>query len=332
MRFFSFVKSYIHNFLYHLSLFTVTQGHFEYPQNQKILYDYHNAFIRVPNIIKDDNGGFDDFWLPLFRNWLIKLQDAFDDDFSKGNIYEYGWHQNCSSDGILAYKLMVQTGHVDYPVDETLLLRKRLVDAHGMIDPDGFYNYLSAWYSNDAMAVSHSQAEFRPEPKTWHHAPEDYDLKIPKSMPIQYAQIPFYLYNLDRDTSTMVDMITQVREVCAKFEDRGLPNFPRGNPFTYWEAYRHLNGWFLTALGCIMVTVGLMTSILMMSPWVGGIVMIVIASIVVQLHGVMGFLDINLSAVPVVVTVFAVGLGVEFSLHVIIVSIYSRFTQIVHYY
>ena len=63
-----------------------------------------------------------------------------------------------------------------------------------------------------------------------------------------------------------------------------------------------------------------MTSILMMSPWVGGIVMIVIGSIVVQLHGVMGFLDINLSAVPVVVTVFAVGLGVEFSLHVIIVS------------
>merc|ERR1719510_2647095 len=154
--------------------------------------------------------------------------------------------------------------------------------------------------------------------KTSMHVCEDHDFKIPKSMPIQYAQIPFYLYNLDRDTSTMVDMITQVREVCAKFEDRGLPNFPRGNPFTYWEAYRHLNGWFLTALGCIMVAVGLMTSILMMSPWVGGIVMIVIGSIVVQLHGVIGFLDINLSAVPVVVTVFAVGLGVEFSLYVII--------------
>ena len=129
-----------------------------------------------------------------------------------------------------------------------------------MIDPDAFYNYLSAWYTNDAMAVSHSQANFRPEPKEWHHAPEDYDLKIPKSMPIQYAQIPFYLYNLDRgDTggtsTTMVDMITQVREVCGKFEEeRGLPNFPRGNPFTYWEAYRHLNGWFLTALGCIMVS------------------------------------------------------------------------------
>ena len=29
---------------YHM--YAVTQGHFEYPQNQKTLYDYHNAFVR----------------------------------------------------------------------------------------------------------------------------------------------------------------------------------------------------------------------------------------------------------------------------------------------
>jgi len=50
---------------YHM--YAVTQDHFEYPQNQKILYDYHNAFVRVPNIIKNDDGGLDKFWLPLFR-------------------------------------------------------------------------------------------------------------------------------------------------------------------------------------------------------------------------------------------------------------------------
>ena len=59
---------------YHM--YAVTQGDpkenpFEYPSNQKILYDYHNAFVRVPNIIKDDDGGLTDFWLPLFRNWLV---------------------------------------------------------------------------------------------------------------------------------------------------------------------------------------------------------------------------------------------------------------------
>jgi hypothetical protein len=64
---------------YHM--YAVTQGHFEYPQNQKILYDYHNAFVRVPNIIKDDDGGVNEFWLPLLRNWLVRLQVAFDDDY-----------------------------------------------------------------------------------------------------------------------------------------------------------------------------------------------------------------------------------------------------------
>ena len=56
---------------YHM--YAITQEHFEYPQNQKILYDYHNAFIRVPSILKDDDGGLNDFWLPLFRNWLVRL-------------------------------------------------------------------------------------------------------------------------------------------------------------------------------------------------------------------------------------------------------------------
>ncbi len=84
---------------YHM--YAVTQGHFEYPQNQKTLYDYHNAFVRVPNIIKDDDGGLNEFWLPLFRNWLLRIQTAFDDDYSMNNIYEYGWHPNASSDGVL---------------------------------------------------------------------------------------------------------------------------------------------------------------------------------------------------------------------------------------
>ena len=101
-----------HSYFGFYNMYAVTKGNFEYPQNQAILYDYHNAFVRVGNIIKDDDGGLEEFWLPLFRNWLLRLQNAFDDDFSQGNIYEYGWHSNASSDAILAYKLLVQTGHV----------------------------------------------------------------------------------------------------------------------------------------------------------------------------------------------------------------------------
>ena len=288
----------------------------------QILLNQYFFFNRVPNIIKDDDGGLNEFWLPLFRNWLTRIQTSFDDDLIQGNIYEYGWHPNASSDGILGYKLLVQTGHVDYPVDETLLLRNRLVDSHGMINPSAFYNYLSAWYSNDAMAYGHSQADITPTPKTWVHDPRDGDLRIPKSMAIVFARIPFYLYNLG-ETDVMVDMIKHVRQVCTKFEDmRGLPNFPTGIPFTFWEQYINLRMWLLLALAAILTASFIMTSILMMSVWVGTVVVVVIGSIIVQLFGFMEFLGVNLSAVPAVIIILAVGISVEVSLHIIAVSIF----------
>jgi len=301
---------------YHMH--AVTQGNFEYPQNQALIYDYQNAFVRVPKVIKNDDGGLPEFWLSLFRNWLVKLQSAFDDDFADGLIWEGGWDdENASVDGIFAYKLLVQTGHVDYPVDETLLLRNRLVDAHGMINRNAFYNYLSAWYSNDAMAYSYSQANIVPTPKEWYHDSTDKNYLIPKSLPIVYAQIPFYLNNL-ADTEDMVDMIKQVRTVCQKFEDRGLPNFPAGVPFTFWEQYLGLRFWLYVAIGAILAAVFLAVSVVFMSPWLAAVVCVAVASIAVQLFGFMGILGIHLSAIPAVILIVAVGLGVEFVLHICI--------------
>ena len=40
------------------------------PQNQQLIYEYYNSFVKVCNIIKNDDGGF------LFRNWQLKFQDA----------------------------------------------------------------------------------------------------------------------------------------------------------------------------------------------------------------------------------------------------------------
>lgn len=53
------------------NMFAVTKGNFEYPTNQKILYEYHSAYTRINKIIKDDNGGLPDFWLVSFRDWLF---------------------------------------------------------------------------------------------------------------------------------------------------------------------------------------------------------------------------------------------------------------------
>lgn len=53
------------------NMYAVTKGDFEYPTNQKLLYEYHEAFMRVPSVIKNDDGGLPEFWLGLFRDWLI---------------------------------------------------------------------------------------------------------------------------------------------------------------------------------------------------------------------------------------------------------------------
>jgi len=53
------------------NMHAVTRGDFEYPTNQKLLYEYHDAFMRVPNILKNDNGGLPQMWLTLFKEWLL---------------------------------------------------------------------------------------------------------------------------------------------------------------------------------------------------------------------------------------------------------------------
>ena len=205
-------------------------------------------------------------------------------------------------------------------MDETLVLRNRLVDSHGMINPKAFYNYLSAWFSNDAMTYSFSQAAIVPEPTHWYHDPRDAGLKIPKSKSITFARIPFHLYNLG-STEVMVDMIEHVRQVCGKFEERGLPNFPTGFPFTFWEQYINLRFWLLASLAAIFLVIFVLTTFLMMSWRVGVIVIVTILSIVVQLFGVMEFLGVTLNAIPAVIVILAVGFGVEFSLHILMVSL-----------
>jgi len=297
------------------NMYAVTQGNYEYPQNQRLMYEYHDSFVRVNNIIKDDDGGLPEFWLSLFRTWLTKLQDAYDNDKANGFLDEEGWTEKATDDAVLAYKLLVQTGHVDYPVDKSLLRNTRLVD-DGIINPNAFYNYLSAWYSNDAMAYSYSQATLVPTPKEWFHDPKDYDLKIPKSKPIKYAQIPFLLNNLG-DTKAMVTTIKQVREICERFQTRGLPNFPNGIPFTFWEQYIGLRFYLLLALAAALTAVFVVVSILLMSPWAAALILVILSSIIGQLFGALGILGIKLSAVPAVILILAVGLGVEFTIHIL---------------
>ncbi|XP_023725439.1 protein patched [Cryptotermes secundus] len=297
------------------NMYAVTQGDFEYPTNQKLLYEYHEAFMRVPNIIKNDDGGLPEFWLSLFRDWLIGLQKAFDRDWSQGSIKQERWFSNASDEGILAYKLLVQTGHVDNPIDKSLVTQVRLVDGEGIINPKAFYNYLSAWASNDAWAYGASQGNLHPEPRPWYHAAEDFELKIPKSAPLVYTQLPFYLHGLG-DTQHIIHLIAQVRLLCQKFEERGLPNFPSGIPFLFWEQYLGLRQSLGLALLCALVAVFLVMAVLLLNLWAATLVVLALAAMVMQLLGVIGILGIKLSAIPAVLLIVAVGIGVHFTVHI----------------
>ncbi|XP_057338181.1 protein patched isoform X2 [Microplitis mediator] len=293
------------------NMFAVTKSDFNYPNNQKLLYDYHYAFTRIKNVVKTDDGKLPQFWLSLFRDWLKGLQVAFDRDYKDGCITQEGWHKNASDHGILAYKLLVQTGQVDNPVEKQLVTQVRLVDADGIINPRAFYNYLSAWYTNDALTYGASQASLRPKPTEWVFL-KDADLIIKKSPAIAYAQMPFYLHRLN-STSEITELIRNVRQLCNKFGELGLPNFPYGIPFIFWEQYMNLRQWLMVALATAIGSNVLINGVLLLNVWAALLVGISQAGIVLQLFGVMGLIGMKLNAISAVLLVISVGISVHFT-------------------
>lgn len=299
------------------NIFAVTQGNFEYPQNQKLLREYHESFIRIPHIIKNDNGGLPDFWLNIFRNWLLTLQRAFDRDYASGAISKERWYGNASVDGILAFKLLAQTGHVDNPIDKSLITHNRLVDVEGIINPKAFYNYLSAWAWNDA-AYAASQSNLRPSPRMWIHSAKDKHMEIPKSAPLTYTQLPFYLHGL-YSTKDIKMVIEEIRELCNRFSTRGLPNYPSGIPFLYWAQYFNLDLIIMIALAGSAIVTFILALVFLQS--VSAALLVVINGVFVfaQLFAAMLLLDVKLSAIAAVVLIASIGLSICFTGNVTLV-------------
>lgn len=181
----------------------------------------------------------------------------------------------------------------------------------------------------------------RPDPREWVHIPSEFELKIPKSAPLTYTQLPFFLHGL-HDTPEIKTVIGQIREICEKFEKRGLPNYPSGKlenycvtrvgpisiffillgiPFTFWEQYMDLRQNVLISISCAFGAAFVLVSLLLLSGWAALLVVGSVLSSLVQLVGVMSLLDIKLSAIPAVILVLSVGLGVCFTVHVSVVSL-----------
>lgn len=209
----------------------------EYPLNQPLLYEYHASLTKVPHVLKDSNGGLNlnDFWLANFRDFLMDLQQEFDTNREKNCLNSEKWFPNATEKAVLAFKLLAQTGIVEFPVDKSQIFNKKLVQ-NGIIDPKAFYNYLSVWNSNDQISYSSSQANLVPKPFQYYSSKTEFDLKIPKSQPLVFTQMPFYLKNL-RSTGRIVDTLKQIRSISDAYNNRGLKNYPVGLIFSYFNQF-----------------------------------------------------------------------------------------------
>lgn len=256
-------------------------------------------------------------WLHYYRNWLQGIQAAFDQDWVSGRITRHSY-RNGSEDGALAYKLLIQTGDAQEPLDFSQLTTRKLVDEEGLIPPELFYVGLTVWVSSDPLGLAASQANFYPPPPEWLH--DKYDttgenLRIPAAQPLEFAQFPFLLRGLQK-TADFVEAIEGARAACAEAGRAGVRAYPSGSPFLFWEQYLGLRRCFLLAVCILLVCTFLVCALLLLNPWTAGLIVLVLAMMTVELFGIMGFLGIKLSAIPVVILVASVGIGVEFTVHV----------------
>ncbi|XP_078187677.1 protein patched homolog 2 isoform X4 [Callithrix jacchus] len=198
------------------------------------------------------------------------------------------------------------------------LTTRKLVDGEGLIPPELFYVGLTVWVSSDPLGLAASQANFYPPPPEWLH--DKYDttgenLRIPPAQPLEFAQFPFLLRGLQK-TADFVEAIEGARAACAEAGQAGVHAYPSGSPFLFWEQYLGLRRCFLLAICILLVCTFLVCALLLLNPWMAGLIVLVLAMMTVELFGIMGFLGIKLSAIPVVILVASVGIGIEFTVHV----------------
>lgn len=299
------------------NMYLVTRDGFDYARSQRLLIQLHNAFNSVKYVVRDSNNKLPRMWVHYFQDWLRGLQAAFDADWQSGRITADSY-RNGTEDGALAYKLLIQTGSKKDPFNYSQLTSRRLVDSEGLIPPEVFYIYLTVWVSNDPLGYAASQANFYPHPREWIH--DKYDttgenLRIPAAEPLEFAQFPFYLNGL-RQASDFVEAIESVRAICDEFTRKGVFNYPNGYPFLFWEQYIGLRHWFLLSISVVLACTFLVCAILLLNPWTAGIIVFILAMMTVELFGIMGLIGIKLSAIPVVILIASVGIGVEFTVHI----------------
>lgn len=298
--------------------FLVTKGNFDYPNNQKLLLDYYRSMEHVEGVIRDNGTSQSKFWLVAFRNWLLELQEKFDIDRNKSAISSDGWSANADDASKLAYKLLAQTGRVDNPVDKSLVETNRLVDSNDIINPRAFYHYLSAWIAYDPFSYATTEANFEPEPKA---IPGKLDeLKMDKARPLISAHIPLLIkLPTDRDN---LKTIMEIRRISQSFEQLGLPNFPTGIPFIFWDQFINIDLLLFISLLIGTLSMLLVVGMILSDCKLATIVTFPAALTVLELYGFMGYAEIPFNNVFAFLLLSTLGVSAAQTIHFVTVSWY----------
>lgn len=126
-------------------MFAVIKGpNIDYAHQQRQIDNYRQSIGSSKYVIKNKNEEpSEKYWLGLMRDWLISIQRGFDEEVAKGSFNLTSGTvigSNVSEDARLAHALMCSHGSLFECAGR--IGKIRLVDASGIINSDGFYNFL----------------------------------------------------------------------------------------------------------------------------------------------------------------------------------------------
>jgi patched 1 protein len=68
----------------------------------------------------------------------------------------------------------------------------------------------------------------------------------------------------------------------------GVPNYPSGVAFIFWEQYLDLNWNIVKAIGVISIAVFIVVSVMLFSPWAAACILLILLMMTVELAGFLG--------------------------------------------
>ncbi|EFO88762.1 CRE-PTC-3 protein [Caenorhabditis remanei] len=299
-------------------MFAVLRGNeIDIPHQQQLIEEYRQQLGASKFMIKAE-GKLQPYWMSMLRVWLQSLDKALEKDLAAGKFDLTNGNpikvngEKPSPESMIAARLVCSFGNT-YNCDGRLG-KMKMVDQNEIINPEGFYNYLTGWFNVDNMMYYVSQASFYPAPPGWEYNEKTAKV-VPPSEPLLYSQMPFYQNDLV-DTPAIVKMIEEIRATCEEYTERGLPNYPSGIAFTFWEQYLSLRFNLFMAILIIAAAVFTVISILMFNPWAATLIMCIVVITTIELGGFMGLMGIKMNPISAVTLICAVGIGVEFTAHV----------------